>query len=792
MWGAFAAGADRLGERPAGRRHEPQPLGFVRGSRRGAGRRSPCSSVWCPAIADGLVGAAAEALEPRPSPVHLALWHGVNLALVLSAVTLAGGAVLFVVRRPVGARAGGGAALPERRRRLPRSACGGSNVVADRVTGVVQNGSLPVLRGRDPPDRSVAPGVAAAHVVGLGRLARGRSTRPAHLAGRRPHRGRRARRGTGAPAVRRRACSSAWSGYGMAGLFVVAGRAGPGAHPGRGRDAVDGAVRARAAPPPDRVRGRCAAIGRARPHRRRGRRRGGGVRLRADRRRGNRTRPVRLGGDGRPGAARRRRPQRRQRDPRRLPRASTPSARSPCSRSRRSAPSPWPGAGGRRRRVAVPPSAPGQRGDDRVKRLVVLDVSVRVIFHAVLVGSVYLLFAGHNQPGGGFVGGLVAGAAVRAALRRRRHRRGARAVRLSAVDDPRRRPARWPRSPRSCPLLARRRPCSSQRYVTRRPAAARARSTSPAPPAFDIGVYLVVVGARAHGLRGLRRRPDEAADVSVRASRAHGSPPLLFGIGTYLVLQRTLSRIIIGLGLLSHGANSAAHGRRSPGRPPLVGSGDRRDVQRPAPPGAGAHRHRHHASASPPSCSRSPTAAGCSPHDDEVEDDLEDRRIGREASPTRRSTTTERRATDRRGRRRERPPPPPDRAAAARRRRCRSLVGRSPHRAAGHRRRRARRRCSCVVDRAPRARRPRRPVAVAGRRVAGADGHHARRRPALGPACCVRRLGDAAGRARLRHRPAGRRAQPRRLPVRVPRAGRRRVARRSSPATCSTCSSPSR
>ena len=38
--------------------------------------------------------------------------------------------------------------------------------------------------------------------------------------------------------------------------------------------------------------------------------------------------------------------------------------------------------------------------------------SVQVIFHAVLLASVYLLFAGHNQPGGGFVGGLVAGAGI--------------------------------------------------------------------------------------------------------------------------------------------------------------------------------------------------------------------------------------------------------------------------------------------------------------------------------------------------------------------------------------------
>lgn len=47
-----------------------------------------------------------------------------------------------------------------------------------------------------------------------------------------------------------------------------------------------------------------------------------------------------------------------------------------------------------------------------MKQLVILDRSVRVLFHPVLIASLYLLFAGHNQPGGGFVGGLVAAAAV--------------------------------------------------------------------------------------------------------------------------------------------------------------------------------------------------------------------------------------------------------------------------------------------------------------------------------------------------------------------------------------------
>jgi multicomponent Na+:H+ antiporter subunit A len=47
-----------------------------------------------------------------------------------------------------------------------------------------------------------------------------------------------------------------------------------------------------------------------------------------------------------------------------------------------------------------------------MRRSLLLDTTVRLVFTSVLVLSLYLLFAGHNQPGGGFVGGLVAGAAV--------------------------------------------------------------------------------------------------------------------------------------------------------------------------------------------------------------------------------------------------------------------------------------------------------------------------------------------------------------------------------------------
>ena len=49
---------------------------------------------------------------------------------------------------------------------------------------------------------------------------------------------------------------------------------------------------------------------------------------------------------------------------------------------------------------------------DPRERSIALEVAVRLIFHAVLIVSVYLLFAGHNAPGGGFAGGLVAGLAL--------------------------------------------------------------------------------------------------------------------------------------------------------------------------------------------------------------------------------------------------------------------------------------------------------------------------------------------------------------------------------------------
>lgn len=59
---------------------------------------------------------------------------------------------------------------------------------------------------------------------------------------------------------------------------------------------------------------------------------------------------------------------------------------------------------------------------------------------------------------------------------------------------------------------------------------------------------------------------------------------VLFGLGTWLLLQRRLTRIVVGLGLIGHGTNillltSGGGG----GLPPVIGKGDKEDFADPLP-----------------------------------------------------------------------------------------------------------------------------------------------------------------------------------------------------------------
>ncbi len=55
---------------------------------------------------------------------------------------------------------------------------------------------------------------------------------------------------------------------------------------------------------------------------------------------------------------------------------------------------------------------PGGRTLAPERRSLIFEVVTRLVFHTIVVFSLYLLFAGHNHPGGGFAAGLVTGAAL--------------------------------------------------------------------------------------------------------------------------------------------------------------------------------------------------------------------------------------------------------------------------------------------------------------------------------------------------------------------------------------------
>jgi multicomponent Na+:H+ antiporter subunit A len=76
-----------------------------------------------------------------------------------------------------------------------------------------------------------------------------------------------------------------------------------------------------------------------------------------------------------------------------------------------------------RRRTAGPtpppraPLAPGLwllagASPEARRQSIILQVITRLLFHTIVVYSVYLLFSGHDEPGGGFAAGLVAGLAL--------------------------------------------------------------------------------------------------------------------------------------------------------------------------------------------------------------------------------------------------------------------------------------------------------------------------------------------------------------------------------------------
>ena len=63
-------------------------------------------------------------------------------------------------------------------------------------------------------------------------------------------------------------------------------------------------------------------------------------------------------------------------------------------------------------RMRPPTWLPGGRALAPERRSIVTEVVTRLLFHTIVLFSLYLLFSGHNNPGGGFAAGMVTGLAL--------------------------------------------------------------------------------------------------------------------------------------------------------------------------------------------------------------------------------------------------------------------------------------------------------------------------------------------------------------------------------------------
>lgn len=143
-------------------------------------------------------------------------------------------------------------------------------------------------------------------------------------------------------------------------------------------------------------------------------------------------------------------------------------------------------------------------------RSLLLEVIVRVLFHSIIVVSVYLLFAGHNLPGGGFAGGLVAGMALVM-----RYVAGGRwELGAAAPTDAGRLLGAGMTLALACaivPLFFGAAPLTSTYWEGELPLLGEVEFVT--STIFDVGVYLVVVGLVLDVLRSLGAEVDRQTQV---------------------------------------------------------------------------------------------------------------------------------------------------------------------------------------------------------------------------------------------------------------------------------------
>ncbi len=163
-------------------------------------------------------------------------------------------------------------------------------------------------------------------------------------------------------------------------------------------------------------------------------------------------------------------------------------------------------------------------GGQRVRpenRSIMLEVIVRILFHTIIIVSLYLLFAGHNLPGGGFAGGLVAGMAlVMRYVAGGRYELGA-----AAPTDAGRLLGVGMTIAVACaivPLFFGAAPLTSTYFEAHLPVVGDVEFVT--STLFDVGVYLVVIGLVLDVLRSL------GAEVDRQAQEARDGLPAKAGV----------------------------------------------------------------------------------------------------------------------------------------------------------------------------------------------------------------------------------------------------------------------
>ena len=137
---------------------------------------------------------------------------------------------------------------------------------------------------------------------------------------------------------------------------------------------------------------------------------------------------------------------------------------------------------------------------------------------------------------------------------------------------------------------------------------------------FDIGVYLIVVGLVLDVLRSLGAELDRQVDEDdpIDAAPGRGDRPMtptvvlpviiggLYAAGVYLLLDRSLTRVLLGFLLLGNATNLLLLSAGGPAglRADPRAYAEPEDDERPAAAGADPHRDRDHLRRSPRSCSR--------------------------------------------------------------------------------------------------------------------------------------------------------------------------------------------